>query len=102
TFARVWEFSIGGILALLISNIKLRKSYSIILSWLGLFGLISCGIILKVSAVFPGYAALWPVLSAVFILIAGDQGGKYSAYSLLSSKPLVKFGGISYGFYLWH
>lgn len=102
TFTRVWEFSIGGILALVIANIKLNKSISIFLSWLGLFGLISCGIILQVSTVFPGYAALWPVLSAVFILIAGDQGGKYSAFRILSSKPLMKFGGISYGFYLWH
>lgn len=102
TFTRVWEFSAGGILALLIANIKVNKSLSFILSWLGLFGLVSCGLILQVSTVFPGYAALWPVLSAIFILIAGNQGGSYSAYSLLSSKPLVSFGGISYGFYLWH
>ena len=102
TFTRVWEFSIGGILALLIANIKLKKASSFLLSWLGLIGLISCGIILQVSTVFPGYAALWPVLSALFILIAGNQGGKYSAYGLLSSKPFVKFGEISYGFYLWH
>ncbi|WP_087974062.1 acyltransferase family protein [Oceanobacillus rekensis] len=102
TFTRVWEFSIGGILALLIANIKLKKSFSFLLSWLGLIGLISCGIILQVSTVFPGYAALWPVLSAIFILIAGDQGGKFSAYGLLISKPLVNFGEISYGFYLWH
>lgn len=102
TFTRVWEFSAGGILALLITNIKVNKQISIILSWLGLFGLVSCGLILQVSTVFPGYAALWPVLSALFILIAGNQGGKYSAYGLLSSKPLITFGGISYGFYLWH
>lgn len=102
TFTRVWEFSAGGILALLITNIKVNKQISIILSWLGLFGLVSCGLILQVSTIFPGYAALWPVLSALFILIAGNQGGKYSAYGLLSSKPLVTFGGISYGFYLWH
>ncbi|MCF3942682.1 acyltransferase family protein [Oceanobacillus alkalisoli] len=102
TFTRVWEFSAGGLLALLIANIKVNKSLSFVLSWLGLIGLVSCGLVLQVSTVFPGYAALWPVLSAIFILIAGNQGGKYSAYGLLSSKPLIAFGGISYGFYLWH
>lgn len=102
TFTRVWEFSIGGIVALLIANINLNKTVSFVLSWLGLFGLISCGLILQVSTVFPGYAALWPVLSAIFILVAGNRGGSFGAHRLLSSKPFVKFGGISYSFYLWH
>lgn len=102
TFARVWEFAAGGLLFLIIANITLSKNSGFIIGWVGLIGLISCGLILQVSTVFPGYAALWPVLSAVFVLIAGNSGGKYSAYQLLSSKPLVRFGGISYGFYLWH
>ncbi|MFC5711388.1 acyltransferase family protein [Thalassorhabdus alkalitolerans] len=102
TFTRVWEFCLGGIIALLISNIVLNKSVSLVLGWLGFIGLLSCGIILQVSAVFPGYAALWPTLSAVFILLAGNQGGTLGVHRVLSSKPLVKFGSISYGFYLWH
>ena len=102
TFTRVWEFSIGGLVALLISNVALKKGISVTMGWLGLIGLISCGIILQVSTVFPGYAALWPTLCAVFILLAGNRGGKFGVHRLLSSKLLVKFGGISYGFYLWH
>src|SRR5699024_4781878 len=70
--------------------------------WTGVIGLLLVGIVLQVSTVFPGYAALWPVLSAVLILCAGNQGGKWSAYRFLSSKPLVSFGSISYAFYLWH
>src|SRR5699024_5956548 len=38
----------------------------------------------------------------VFILLAGDAGGKFSANRILSSKPLMKFGSVSYSFYLWH
>ena len=102
TFTRVWEFSMGGILALIISKIVLRKSFSVILGWLGLVGLISCGVILQVGSVFPGYAALWPTLCAAFIILAGNQGGKFGVHQLLSSKVLVNFGGIAYGFYLWH
>ncbi|CAM4201202.1 acyltransferase family protein [Lacicoccus alkaliphilus] len=102
TFARVWEFATGGILFLVIGNIVLNKSMSFIFGWIGFIGLISCGLILQVSTVFPGYAALWPVASAVLILLAGNNGGKLSVYQILGSKPLVKFGSISYGFYLWH
>ncbi|RIW31875.1 acyltransferase [Bacillus salacetis] len=102
TFTRVWEFSMGGILALIIANISLKKSVSAVLGWMGLIGLVSCGLLLPVSSVFPGFVALWPTLSAVFILLAGNQGGKYGVYSFLSHKSMVTFGGLSYGFYLWH
>ncbi|SFF58538.1 Peptidoglycan/LPS O-acetylase OafA/YrhL, contains acyltransferase and SGNH-hydrolase domains [Halobacillus alkaliphilus] len=102
TFARVWEFAAGGILSLLIAHISFNKWTSVVAGWIGLLGLITCGLLLQVGTVFPGYAALWPVMCAIFILVAGNNGGKYGVHHLLSAKPLVKFGGISYGFYLWH
>ncbi|KIL50855.1 acyltransferase family protein [Jeotgalibacillus campisalis] len=102
TFTRVWEFGIGGILSLTIHKISIKKSLAWIMGWMGLFGLLSGGILFQVSSVFPGYAALWPVLSAVFIIVAGNHAEHFSAYKVLSWKPLVKFGGISYAFYLWH
>ncbi len=102
TFARLWEFGIGGLLALVATNIRVHKKLAFVLGWLGLIGLIACGIIFQVANVFPGYAALWPVFCAVFIVIAGDSAKKGSAYQVLSFSPLVKFGSISYAFYLWH
>lgn len=102
TFTRVWEFGIGGILALTIQKLTVSPRLAWFFGWLGLIGLISCGIILQVSELFPGYAALWPVLSAVLIIVAGNYSTNFSAFQLLSWKPLVKFGGISYAFYLWH
>ena len=102
TFTRMWEFSLGGILALLINNIRLNKVMSFFAGWLGVIGLISCGIVLQVSTVFPGYAALYPTLSAVLILIAGNQGGSFGVHGILGSKLFVKLGSLSYGIYLWH
>ncbi|MBN9655082.1 acyltransferase [Halobacillus sp. GSS1] len=102
TFTRVWEFGIGGILALTIHKITVSKPLAWVFGWSGLFGLLSGGIIFQVSSIFPGYAALWPVFSAVLIIVAGNQVERLSAYRVLSWKPLVKFGGISYAFYLWH
>lgn len=102
TFTRVWEFGIGGLVALTIHKLVVSSRVAWLFGWVGLIGLISCGIILQVSELFPGYAALWPVLSAVLIIIAGNNSTNYSAFQLLSWKPLVKFGSISYAFYLWH
>ncbi|TQS75943.1 acyltransferase [Ornithinibacillus gellani] len=102
TFARVWEFGVGGIAALLLSQVKLGKAPSFLLGWIGLFAIVSCGIIFQVSSVFPGYAAMWPILSAICIIVAGNHGGKFGVHSFLGAKPLVKLGSISYGLYLWH
>lgn len=102
TFARVWEFSLGGILALLLPYIRLNKVINIGIGWLGLFIIIFTGVLLPVSTVFPGYAALLPIFGVIFIVIAAEQGSHFGVERLLGSKPLIQFGQISYGFYLWH
>lgn len=102
TFARVWEFSLGGILFLTIAKIRLTPIVSTIVGWFGFLALVSVGILLDVGGVFPGYVALWPTLAAVMILVAGENGGTYGVQRFLGSKPLAKLGGLSYGFYLWH
>ncbi|MFD1032089.1 acyltransferase family protein [Metaplanococcus flavidus] len=102
TFARAWEFSLGGILALLISYIVLKKSVSFILGWLGLAVIVFTGILLPVSNVFPGYVALLPTTGVMLVIISAENGSRFGVQKFLSSKPLLYFGSISYGFYLWH
>ncbi|MFA9560422.1 acyltransferase family protein [Evansella sp. AB-rgal1] len=102
TFARVWEFSLGGILALLLPYLSLNKMASTIIGWAGLSIIAFTGILLPVSNVFPGYAALLPISGVVLIIIASENGTKFGVEKLLGSKPLMFFGSISYGFYLWH
>lgn len=103
TFARVWQFTAGGIVAIGLAGIQLPAIYRLALGWLGLIAIVSCGIILDVSTVFPGYAALWPVAAAALVLVAGEGiTSRYSANRLLSTPPLVWCGNISYSLYLWH
>lgn len=102
TFARVWEFSLGGILAMTIFKINLKKSFAVIAGWLGLIIIISTGLLLPVSTVFPGYAALYPIAGVMLIMISGSNGGQYGVHRFLASKPMTSLGGISYGIYLFH
>jgi peptidoglycan/LPS O-acetylase OafA/YrhL len=102
TAARAWEFSMGALLAVAIPYLNPSKALRVVLGWLGVAAIISCGILLQVSRVFPGYAALWPTLAAICIITAGTSGSRFGADRLLASRPLVYLGGISYGIYLWH
>jgi peptidoglycan/LPS O-acetylase OafA/YrhL len=102
TFARVWEFSLGGILALLLPYLRLDKSVSTVMGWLGLAVICFTGILLPVSTVFPGYAALLPTGGVILVIIAAENSTRYGVDKLLGSKPFLYFGGMSYGFYLWH
>ncbi|MGH8793028.1 MAG: acyltransferase family protein [Stackebrandtia sp.] len=102
TFARGWEFALGGMLALALPLISLPRAARWALGWIGLAGVATCGMLLQVSSVFPGYAALWPTVAAVLVLLGGDGGFKLSAGRLLGSPPLRYLGSISYSLYLWH
>lgn len=102
TFARAWEFSLGGILALLIPYLSFRKSVSLVIGWLGLAVISFTGMLLPVSTVFPGYAALLPTTGVILVIIAAENGSRFGVQKLLGSKLFQYFGSISYGFYLWH
>jgi hypothetical protein len=74
----------------------------VLLGWAGVAGLVLCGLVLQVGTVFPGYAALWPTLSAVLVMVAGATGSAVGADRVLSSRPLEYLGNLSYALYLWH
>lgn len=102
TGARLWEFALGGLLALLLSRLNPPKAVRLLLGWTGLAALLLCGVLLHVSEVFPGYAALWPTLAAVAVIVAGTTGSPWGADRLLTLRPLRYVGSLSYALYLWH
>lgn len=102
SFARVWEFSVGGLLALALPWLRPGRSLRVALGWIGLLAIVSCGLVLTVSRVFPGYLALWPTLSAACIILAGTTHSPIGVDRLLASRLMVYLGRISYGIYLWH
>jgi len=102
TGARLWEFALGTLVALLLPALRLPRNWRLGLGWLGIAAMLSCGLLLNVQASFPGYVALWPTLAAACVIAAGQTESKLGVDRILSSKPLVRLGDISYALYLWH
>lgn len=102
SLTRVWEFALGGLLALVIERVALRRGLRIVFGWAGVASLVACGLVLQVGTVFPGYLALWPTLAAAMVIVAGATESRLGADRLLSSRPLEYLGNISYALYLWH
>ncbi|ORC17366.1 MULTISPECIES: acyltransferase family protein [Rothia] len=102
TRTRLWEFAAGTLLAMIVLVWRVPQVLRVPLGWLGIIGLVTCGWLLPVQQAFPGYLALWPLLSGAFVIAAGQTGSPFGADRLLSTKPLQKLGAISYCLYLVH
>ncbi|MHA7178488.1 acyltransferase family protein [Arthrobacter sp. MDB2-24] len=102
TRARLWEFAFGTLLALALPFLRLPRFVRVVAGWVGVAAMLSGGFVLDVQGQFPGYVALWPVGAAALVIAAGQTDSAVGVDRLLSSRPLVKVGDLSYALYLWH
>lgn len=102
TRTRLWEFAFGTLLVLALPYLKLPRPLRVAAGWTGLAAMLSGGFILDVQGQFPGYVALWPLVAAALVIVAGQTGSPFGADRLLSWKPLMRLGDMSYALYLWH
>lgn len=95
---RAFELGLGGLLALA-SPFHLRKWVAEILAFLGLAMLGYAVWRFFQPMAFPGFAALIPTIGTVLLIAAAPNTiiGR-----LLSLRPVVFIGQISYSLYLWH
>ncbi len=97
---RAWELGVGALLALATLP-KASRAVREALCYLAVGALGASILLYDRSTPFPGLAAAPPVLAAVAILFVSQSGGS-SVTRLLSARPLVWIGLISYSLYLWH
>lgn len=100
-YTRAWELLLGTLLSLgifpTLRSTKLRNLVS-----LGGIGMILWSVLLfSKETLFPGFSALLPCVGSALIIWAGEAGGSLVG-SVLSWRPVVFVGLISYSLYLWH
>lgn len=98
---RAWEFATGALLALTTRHLnRIPKQVAL---WMGVAG--TAAILIGAFRIddlhYPGLAALIPVLGTSAVIAAGSSSGA-GVSKLLSTKPMVWIGDLSYSWYLWH
>lgn len=104
--SRAFELLTGALLAIAIYQKKLKNIY-----WsknifqlsgiIGITGIIGLSFYLNENDVFPGIHALFVTLASVLIILSGESKLTITSH-VLSLRPMVLVGRLSYSLYLWH
>lgn len=103
TFLRVWEFGLGGLLAL--ARVRIGGSTGIALRVGGLALIVASTLWLGRESSVLGALMLVPTLGAAMFLAGSDTGGEARSdvvSRVLAWRPVRTLGDESYGVYLWH
>lgn len=107
--SRIWELLAGSMLAyaeLSFANHQSRigrplvVQYKNLASWVGIIFLAASIFWYSKATLFPGVTAILPVTGALLLIAAGPDA--FINKTLLSKRPLIYIGLISYPLYLWH
>jgi len=100
THLRLWEMSLGGLLAALGARVAARAGARATLQVIALGLIVFAAFRFDDFTPYPGSAALLPVLATLALLAAGGAGGPVDA--VLGARPLRYLGERSFAIYLWH
>lgn len=109
---RVWEFALGGVLAVVMSGAsdepvasdseRTWVSRGMLLQVVALAALAFVVMAYDRATPYPGVAALVPALATSALLLGGHWSPEIGITRALSAAPLRWLGRLSYGWYLWH
>ena len=106
SWTRFWELGIGALAAIgfpaTARLLRDRDGLRQCLSWAGLLAVVYAAWTFDGTTVFPGTAALVPVLGTAAVILADAGDGPISPLRLARLRPVRSLGDISYSVYLWH
>lgn len=103
TPTRLWEMGVGALVAVAAARFRsLSTRLGSLLAIVGLGMVLLAGFVIGTSTTWPGAAALLPVLGTAAVIAGGLAAPRNLAARILSLRPLVWIGALSYSVYLWH
>ena len=100
-YTRAWELLLGTLLSLKMFPRLSSASLRNLATLTGLAMIAFAVFTFSAATLFPGVSALLPCIGSALIIYAGESGPSLVA-SVLSLRPVVFTGLISYSLYLWH
>lgn len=101
--SRAWELGVGVLLAQFSHRwMGLPARLANVLGWIGLVLIVGSFVFLSRAVPFPGFTALPAVLGTAAVLVAGGSPAVGRVTSLLSLRPVMFVGRLSYAWYLTH
>lgn len=98
---RAWELLAGAIIVVCPRPRHIKTIHTNVISFAALCLIFGAGVDFDANSLFPGAAALVPVLGAMGLIFIGHYPS-FVKNNILSSPPLVQIGRASYSIYLMH
>jgi len=100
---RAWQLAAGGLVAMTADQWRrLPALVATLAGWAGLALIVVACTLLSASTLYPGSAALVPVLGTALVIGAGCGAPSRGCGRLLGVAPMRAMGRVSYSWYLWH
>jgi peptidoglycan/LPS O-acetylase OafA/YrhL len=100
---RAWEFLAGALIAFAVSRWSPGPRLAAVLGLCGAVAVALGACCIQSTEPYPGLLAVVPVTAAVCLLLAGSGPMQPRGVTrLLSVRPAVVLGDLSYSWYLWH
>jgi peptidoglycan/LPS O-acetylase OafA/YrhL len=100
---RAWELGFGALLGITVALwTRMPPALSCQMSWLGLGLILVAALVYGPATVYPGAAAILPVVGSAFVIAGGCPGWARSGELLLRRSPFQLVGRVSYSWYLVH
>ena len=100
---RAWQLAVGGLVALTAGKWRrLPATFAAIAGWAGLALILLACTLFSTTTLYPGTAALVPVLGTALVIGAGCAAPPQGCGRILALSPMRAVGRVSYSWYLWH